>query len=926
MTISKKEGKDDLKCFPLWLVASLILLSGCLLSVALYVMRLQAIQNGERLTASFAQVVQEQTTRSFQEVEQGLYLVKSELRRLRNLKTLTEASARTIMKAHIRTSPFLSSMFVLNPKGQVVYESDEGSSGRFVTMREQFLKYLGEPTAHFKIALPVLGKTTGRWRIAAAIPWTQEDGSYAGQIVAIIELPYFEKVWGDVDLGADGTIQLFRRDGFLMIRSPHLDNVIGTNFSERPLFRENIRNSPQGRFESTSEVDGVTRIFAYRSLTGKPEFFVLVGQSLSTILGPWRKWAFLSIALWGLAVIVLTASGVYLNRAWQEKRRMEIDAQKMAQRLTMATEAGGIAVFDWNRNKDLMYMSPTFFTMLGQVPEETRYVRSEAFEKIHPDDRKSVIETLRSTIDVGALQFEYEARLKHADNSYRWIYVTGRVIESDQDRKPTRVIGIRIDVTARHQAEEERLKILERITDGFIALDKSFRYSYINRKAAQLLGSTPERLIGQNIWTEFPEGSGGRIRSAYEKAMLEQQHAQVEEYFPKYKRWFENFIYPSPEGLSIYFHDITDRKAAQTAALATSKRLRDLIDGLGPAIFVGLTSPQGILLEANLPALKAAGLTPQDVIGKPLDETYWMSGSESSKALIRSAIERGTQGVATRHDMQIRGLGEQFILVDFSLRPILDELGKVVFLVPSAQVITEREEALAALRVSVLQQQALSRQVIATQESERRRLARELHDELGQSLTALKLNLASRGRRQDPALPDLDLENSQIVEDTLQQVRRLALGLRPSILDDFGLISALKWLVEQTNIRGHADVSFEMTGSLGRFDTDIETCYFRIAQEALTNMVRHSQASQVKVLLRQNSQQLILEVKDDGLGFDTRTMRARATLGQSIGLLGMQERANLIGGYLEIESKLHEGCTVRLSVSLPVDIASLAPA
>jgi hypothetical protein len=232
-TLAPSDGKDGLRSFPFWLASALILLSGFLLAAALYALRLQAIENGERLTASFAQVVQEQTTRSFQGVEQRLYLVKSELRRLRDSKTLTESSARMTMKEHIKTSAFLSAIFVLNPLGQVVYESDEGLSGRLVTFREHFLKYLGEPPDGFRVALPVQGKTTGRWRIAASIPWSKDDGSYAGQIVAVIELPYFEKVWGDVDLGADGTIQLFRRDGFLMIRSPHLDKVIGTNYSER---------------------------------------------------------------------------------------------------------------------------------------------------------------------------------------------------------------------------------------------------------------------------------------------------------------------------------------------------------------------------------------------------------------------------------------------------------------------------------------------------------------------------------------------------------------------------------------------------------------------------------------------------------------------------------------------------------------------
>jgi PAS domain S-box-containing protein len=913
-TPGSSEKKDTLRSYPFWLASALILLSGFMLAAALYVLRLQAIENGERLRASFAQVVQEQTTRSFQGVEQRLYLAKSELRRLRDSKTLTESSARMTMKEQIRTSAFLSAMFVLNPLGQVVYESDEGISGRLVTLREHFLKYLGEPREGFRIALPVQGKTTGRWRIAASIPWSKDDGSYAGQIVAVIELPYFEKVWGDVDLGTDGTIQLFRRDGFLMIRSPHLDKVIGTNYSERPFFRDMILKGPNGRFESTSMVDGVARIFTYRSLSAQPDLFVLVGQSMSTILAPWRKWSSLAIALWVVAVLVITGLGKYLNGAWLEKRNVEIEARKMAQRLAMATESAGIGVYDWNRNRGLTYMSPTFFSMLGQDPGQARYVWKEAIESVHPDDREAVAAKIRSTFNERALQFQYEVRLKHTNGSYRWIHGAGRVIEYGQDGKPERVIGVRIDVTERRQAEEDRLKILERITDGFIALDKQWRYTYVNRKAARLLNRTPESLLGKYVWTDFPEGIGGWIRRSYEQAMAEQKPTRIEEYFPSYERWFENSIYPSAEGLSIYFHDITDRKMAEQAAQSSAKRLRDLIDGLGPAIFVGLTTPDGVLLEANRPALEAAGLTLDAVVGRPLDETFGLNGSEATRLQIRTAVERGARGEATRHDMQIRGLGDQLMAVDFSMQPILNEAGEVVFLVPSAQVITEREQALNALRDSIVQLHTLSGKVLEAQESERRRIARELHDELGQSLTALKINLLSRERTKDLSSPELDIENIQIVENTLQQVRRLALGLRPSVLDDFGLVPALNWLAEQSKSRGDFVIEIQAPEDLGRFSPDIETCCFRVVQEALTNIVRHAEASLVKILLYQNASQLILEVTDDGLGFDFSEMRARAALGKSFGILGMQERAMLIGGHLNIDTSHGEGCTVRMSV------------
>jgi len=148
------------------------------------------------------------------------------------------------------------------------------------------------------------------------------------------------------------------------------------------------------------------------------------------------------------------------------------------------------------------------------------------------------------------------------------------------------------------------------------------------------------------------------------------------------------------------FRDITERKQAQEALEASQKRLRELIDGLGPSMFVGLMTPQGILIEANRPALAAAGLKPEDVIGKPFEETYWWTYSPEVQQLLRETIARAVRGEASRYDVQIRVAENHLIDIDFSLQPVRDETGAVVFLVPSGNVITERKRAENALRES----------------------------------------------------------------------------------------------------------------------------------------------------------------------------------------------------------------------------------
>ena len=207
--------------------------------------------------------------------------------------------------------------------------------------------------------------------------------------------------------------------------------------------------------------------------------------------------------------------------------------------------------------------------------------------------------------------------------------------------------------------------------------------------------------------------------------------------------------------------------------------------------------------------------------------------------------------------------------------------------------------------------QVLSRRLVETQESERRHLARELHDEIGQALTVAQLNL--QALLQSPApkklVPRLK-ESLTAIDRVLEQVHDISLNLRPSILDDLGLEPALRWYTKRQaalvglKARFHAD-------PLGqRLDPVIETECFRVAQGALTNVVRHAQAKTLKVELRKQAGQLHLRVRDDGVGFDVPAVWQEAVRGATLGLLSMEERAALAGGGLEFKSVPGKGTEV----------------
>ena len=213
--------------------------------------------------------------------------------------------------------------------------------------------------------------------------------------------------------------------------------------------------------------------------------------------------------------------------------------------------------------------------------------------------------------------------------------------------------------------------------------------------------------------------------------------------------------------------------------------------------------------------------------------------------------------------------------------------------------------------------QILSRRLIRAQEDERRHIARELHDEVGQALTALKVYL--QRARKGPVGPSAEHcldECVGLIDRTLGQVRALSLGLRPSMLDDLGLVAALRSLVNGLAQRTGLDARIEVQSGLGRANPDVETACYRVAQEALTNVVRHASAGRVVVELGARGTDLRLVVTDDGTGFDVGDAADRAARGSSLGVLGMRERAELVGGGIEIDSRPGRGTIV--SAHFPV--------
>jgi len=253
---------------------------------------------------------------------------------------------------------------------------------------------------------------------------------------------------------------------------------------------------------------------------------------------------------------------------------------------------------------------------------------------------------------------------------------------------------------------------------------------------------------------------------------------------------------------------------------------------------------------------------------------------------------------------------------DYVMKERLERLAPVVTRALNDRLErANRSAAQQALRDAHRRLQALSVRLLQVEETERRRIARELHDGIGQLLTAVKLRLAGL----NPSSADYGSRRGECVaaiDDALEQVRRVSRDLRPSQLDDLGLLAALRSHLDQQASSAGFKPNFTHEGVPQRLAAEIETTCFRIAQEALTNIARHAQASEVWVTLAGTEEELRLEVRDNGRGFDVAAARLRAAAGRSMGLLSMEERATLAGGRLAIDSALSR--ETRLSLTLPL--------
>lgn len=366
------------------------------------------------------------------------------------------------------------------------------------------------------------------------------------------------------------------------------------------------------------------------------------------------------------------------------------------------------------------------------------------------------------------------------------------------------------------------------------------------------------------------------------------------------------------------------RKIAQNL-LRHEKLLADITAALGEGLLV--SDLEGNVIFVNPEAQRLLGWENVPFFGKNLGEVLKTYAEENRDAPQLFPDQRYIDlGLAYRSEDQlfVRQDGSSFP-VSYVSTPIFED-GQVTAVVTAFQDISVRKLAEQELIASRRQLQELSSFLQNILEEERSRIARELHDELGQALTALKMDVIWMSSRfaadQDALLAKADHMVEQIGV-TVDSVRRIAANLRPGLLDDLGLAAAIEWLLEEFQKRTGVCHELNMSHEEFDFDPELTTTIFRILQEAITNVARHAQASHLLVALEDQGNAVVLSIKDNGIGFKPSLVEGQH---QSFGLLGIRERVTALGGDLSIVGELGEG--TELGVTLPkrpIKISTMLP-
>ena len=456
--------------------------------------------------------------------------------------------------------------------------------------------------------------------------------------------------------------------------------------------------------------------------------------------------------------------------------------------------------------------------------------------------------------------------------------------------------------------------VYERISDAVICLNNNWCYTYHNKMAFNLTKETAHissSMIGKNIWEEFPILIGTTLYDAYHVAMKEQVSNRIEYYYKEYDMWTEQTIYPTTDGLSVFLRDITEKKLAEIKQKDAEEKYRTIVETSQEGILIRDT--KGVITYVNDYLTTMLKESREYLIGLPLLSLF----TEENLKIMQINMERRNQGFTDTYDLTLPLRNGSLITVYIKSTPY-HEKGVFAGSLSTITDITDIKNKELELKKLSGDLRSLSAYLQDIREEERKKIAMEIHDELGQNLAILKMDATWISKQIAPdnlKLYERLVQFNKITDDTVKTSRRLYNHLYPQMLYDIGLIGTINWHAESYIKPGNINfiINTNLSETIYPEYHNLWLALYRVYQECITNIIRYAEATTVVVDLYMNDDKISMDIKDNGKGFEVDNVDTKL----HHGLLGMRERVYSISGNIKIDSDINKGTKVNVCVPIP---------
>jgi PAS domain S-box-containing protein len=613
----------------------------------------------------------------------------------------------------------------------------------------------------------------------------------------------------------------------------------------------------------------------------------------------------------GIAYIIDNSHRKKVEKSLRRTNALLADIQKLSH----------VGTWEWFLKADKVIWSDEMFNILGLEPQEFEVKTQSIFKFIHPDDQDKVSPAMtESFVENKTNPLEY--RIVRSNGEIRHVLGLGYAL-LNKDNQVDRIAGSLQDITDRKLAEDQIRKekqlsdsIINSLPGIFYLFDDSGRMLRWNENLETISGYTSVEIANMRPaeFVDPAERDMIEVKIAeilnhgiveLEAFILTKSGEKIPFYFTGSRVVFETRVCIIGMGINI-----SERRKAEQQLKENEQQLEVIYHTVRDIIYMlSVEKERYKFISINHQFLESTGLQEKQVIGRYVNEVIPEPSLSTVLEKYRESIK--TKKTVTWKESTEYPSGVKVALVTVS--PVMDEEGKCIKLVGSVSDITEREEAEKEIKERNEQLHQLSAHLQNIREEERASVAREIHDELGQQLTVIKMDVSWINKKiqsEEGKIIQKIQSLLHLVDSAISTVRKISSDLRPSILDDFGLKEALQWQISEFEKRTGISCHFVAGIPDRKLDKKISISLFRIFQESLTNVARHAEAHNVWAVIKCRSGNLELTITDDGKGMDVSSMGLKHTMG----LIGMKERVKMTEGTFNLISTPGNGTIVRVAV------------